>query len=267
MRYLRPNDLDEAIAAIAAGGLPLAGGSVLVPLIARGALTPAAVVDVGRLAPLNELRDHDGELVVGAAVTLEAVARGPAAGESALAEAAARIGNPLVRRVGTVGGNVGSGLPTADLAPALLVLDATVTWAGSKEGPAPISRALSGPESGRFFDTVRIRRDPDRHSGFVKFAWREATGAAVVSVAFAARRTDGAIVDARLAVGGVVAPSRLARTEAALEGGPWRGSEVYEAAEGAAVEAAELAELDDADHRRALVALGVRRLLERLGAA
>jgi CO/xanthine dehydrogenase FAD-binding subunit len=267
VRYLRPTDLDEAVAAIAAGGIPLAGGSVLVPLIARGALSPDAIVDVSRLAPLNELRDEDGELTVGAAVTLEALARAPTPGAAALAEAAAAVGNPLVRRVGTVGGNVGSGLPTADLAPALLVLDAMVTWAGSAEDRAPVSHALSGAESARFFDTVRIRRDPDRRSGFVKFAWREATGAAVVSVAFAAGRADGAVASPRLAVGGLVAPCRLDRAEAALEGGPWSGPAVDEAADAAAEEAAELAGLGDDDERPGLVALGVRRLLHRLGEA
>ena len=267
MRYLRPHDLDEAVAAIAAGGVPLAGGSVLVPLIARGALSPAAIVDVGRLAPLTELRDEDGEITVGAAVTLETLTRVPPAGEAALPEAAAAVGNPLVRRVGTLGGNVGSGLATADLVPALLALDATVTWAGSDEEPAPVSHALSGAESERFFDTVRIRRDPERRSGFVKFAWREATGAAVVSVAFAAGRADGAIANARLAVGGLVAPTRLAGAEAALEGGPDSGLAIDGAAEAAAEEAAELAGLGHDDGRPRLVALGVRRLVERWAAA
>jgi CO/xanthine dehydrogenase FAD-binding subunit len=267
VRYLRPNDLDEAIDAIAAGGLPLAGGSVLVPLIARGALSPAAIVDVSRLAPLNEIRDEDGELTIGAAVTLEAVTQIPAAGEAALAEAAARIGNPLVRRVGTVGGNVGSGLPTADLAPVLLVLDATVGWAGSTDDPAPVSQALAGADSGRFFATVRIRRDADRRSGFLKFAWREATGASVVSVAFAASRADGAIANPRLAIGGLVAPVRLARAEAALADSPWSGHAIDEAADAAAEEAAGLAGVGDDDERPRLVALGVRSLVERLGAA
>lgn len=267
MRYLRPTDLDEAVAAIAAGGLPLAGGSVLVPLIARGALSPDVIVDVSRLAPLNELRDEDGELTVGAAVTLEALARAQPAGEAALAEAASAVGNPLVRRVGTVGGNIGSGLPTADLDPALLALDATVTWAGSADGPVTVSHALAGAESARFFDTVRIRRDPDRRSGFVKFAWREATGAAVVSVAFAAGHAYGAIENPRLAVGGLVVPGRLARAEAALEGSSWSGPGVADAADAAAEDAAELAALSEDDERLRLVALGVRRLVERLGAA
>lgn len=266
MRYLRPNDLDEAVAAIAAGGTPLAGGSVLVPLIARGALSPVALVDVGRIAELTEIRDEDGELTVGAAVTLEALALARAGGEAAVTEAAAAVGNPLVRRIGTVGGNVGSGLPTADLAPALLALEATVTSAGSAEDPAPVSEALFGAGSGRFFDGVRIRRDPDRRSGFVKFAWREATGAAVVSVAFAASRADGTIASPRLAVGGLVAPSRLARAEAALAGNAWSAAAIDEAAEAAAEEARLVAKLGHDDERPPLVALGLRRLVERLAA-
>ena len=253
MRYLRPNDLDEALAAIDEGGLPLAGGSVLVPLIARGDLTPSAVVDVSRLAPLGEIRDEDGELAIGAAVTLEAVARLPAAGEAALPEAAAGVGNPLVRRVGTVGGNLASGLPTADLVPALLVLDAETTWAGS--------------EPARLLTTVTIRRDPGRCSGFAKFAWREATGAAVASVAFAGVSRDGAVAEPRVAVGGLVAPCRLERAEAALTDRPWSERAIDEAATAAARESAERSGLPADDLRPRLVALGLRRLLHRLGAA
>lgn len=268
MRYLRPTELDQALAEIADGALPLAGGSVLVPLIARGALTPSSIVDVSRLPQLNEVRDDDGELTVGAAVTLTALAGLRPAGEAALSEAAAAVGNPLVRRIGTVGGNVGSRLPQADLAPALLVLDASVVWAGPGDERASVADVLAGAAgSGRLVGAVRIGRDPTRRSGFVKFAWREATGAAVASVAFAAARADGAVAEPRLAVGGLVAPCRLPTAEAVLAGRPWSEATIEEAAAAAAEEASTRAELEDPDDiRPRLVALGVRRLLHRLGA-
>jgi carbon-monoxide dehydrogenase medium subunit len=265
VRYVRPNDLDEALSALAGGAVPLSGGSVLVPLIARGALEPAAVVDVGRLAPLRELRDGDGELFVGSAVTLAALAGVEPAGEAALPEAAARVGNPLVRRVATVGGNIASRLPTADLVPALLALDASVVRAGDDGGGVPVPELLAESGPPRLLLGVQIRRDPSRRSGFVKFAWRQATGAAVASVALAGLDADGAIAEPRVAIGGLAAPQRLVRAEAVLAGLPWASAPVDEAAAAAANEAATLDGLGDPDDTRPqLVALGVRRLLRRL---
>jgi CO/xanthine dehydrogenase FAD-binding subunit len=269
VRYVRPNDLDEAVAAVAEGGLPLAGGSVLVPLIARGDLEPGTVVDVGRLAPLRELRDGDGALAVGSAVTLTELEGVEPAGEAALPEAAGRVGNPIVRRVATVGGNVASRLQQADLAPALLALDATVTWVtAAGEGSSPVADVLAGGAGpGRLLLSVRVGRNPSRRSGFVKFAWRQATGTAVASVAFAALDADGAIAEPRLAVGALAEPRRLGRAELLLAGHPWGGAPVEDAAAVAAEEAAALPGLGDPDDTRPqLVALGVRRLLQRLGA-
>ena len=266
MRYVRPNDLEEAVAAVAGGGLPLAGGSVLVPLLARAEVEPAAVVDVGRLPALRELRDAGDELIVGAAVTLERLARVEPAGEAALTEAAASVGNPLVRRVATVGGNVASRLAQAALVPALLALDATVVWADDDEA-TPIADVLGGaPQPGRLVASVRIGRDASRRSGFFKLAWREATGAAVASVAVAALDRDGEIVEPRVAAGGLMQPARLGRAESVLAGRAWSEPPVDAASSAAADDARELARLDDpGDPRPELVALGVRRLLGRLG--
>ena len=266
MRYLRATHVDEAVSAVRDGALPLAGGSVLVPLIARGALTPPAVVDVGRLAPLTEVRDEDVELRIGASVTLAAVARLAGGGEAALPQSAAGVGNPLVRRVGTIGGNVASRLPTADLVPALLVLEARAVWAGSPNGGSPLADALEDAGGGRLLTAVTIRRDPSRQSGFVKFAGREATGAAIASVALAAGVRDGVVAEPRVAVGGVVAPGRLASAEAALAGRPW--PEAADEATAAAVEeCAARSGLPADDYRLRLVGAGLRRLLRGLGDA
>jgi CO/xanthine dehydrogenase FAD-binding subunit len=198
-------------------------------------------------------------------VTLEALERVEPAGEAALPEAAARIGSPLVRRVATVGGNVASRLPTADLVPALLALDATVDWAGDEGSGASLADVLAGETApGRLLMSVRIRREPTRRSGFVKFAWRRSIGTPVASVAIAALRTNGAIAEPRVAIGGLAAPRRLARAEAVLAGRPWGEPPIEEAAAAAADEASTLEGVGEDDTRPQLVALGVRRLLERL---
>jgi xanthine dehydrogenase small subunit len=150
------------------------------------------------------------------------------------------------------------------------VLDAEVVFAvAGGEERGRIEDVLDRPPApGRLVVAVRIRRDPVRRSGFVKFAWRRSTGAAVASVALAARDADGSIAEPRLAVGGLAAPGRLPAAEALLAGRRWDDAPVKEAASAAAEEAARGAGLaDPGDSRRRLVALGVRQLLERLAKA
>jgi aerobic carbon-monoxide dehydrogenase medium subunit len=266
MRYLRPHDLADAVAHVAAGAVPIAGGSVVVPRVARGEAEPTTIVDVGHLEPLRRLDADGDELVIGAAVTLDRLAGLDGEGEAALREAAAGIANPLVRRLGTVGGNVASGLDQADLVPALLVLGAEAVWLGpGGEEREPVAASL-GRGGDWLLTAVRIRRDPGRRSGFAKFAWRRATGTAVASVALAARADNGVIRDPRVGAGGFLPPAQLEKAEGLLDGKPWNDDAVAEAAAVAALEAAERAGLAANDLRPRLVGVGVRRLVARLGA-
>jgi len=86
------------------------------------------LVDIGRLKELARIWSDDTALYLGATSSLARIAVDAAIRSNfqALAEAAAAVGNPQVRRAATIGGNVALGSATADLVPALLVLDAQV---------------------------------------------------------------------------------------------------------------------------------------------
>jgi carbon-monoxide dehydrogenase medium subunit len=238
---VRATDVGGAVAALAGGGVALAGGTGLVPQIARGLLDAAVVVDVSRLEPLRELRLEADALHLGAGVRLaDLLARDDLPPEhAALTEAAAEIGNPLVRRIGTVGGNLGLRLPQADLQPPLLALGAEVVCAGpGGEERRPVGDVVAGavPQD-RLILAVRVPLAPGSRSAFAKLAWRRSTGSSVASAA-ALVGPDGT---ARVAVGGV-GPARLVAPErVADEVGPLDG------------------------YRRGLVAEAVRRALERAG--
>src|SRR5260370_21163941 len=103
---MRPVDLAEAVTAIAAGAVPLAGGTILVPAIHSGQALPAEVIDVARLPGLAGIKTSSGGLTIGAATTLAELAGAVLpAGERALVEAAQVVANPFVRRPATLGGN------------------------------------------------------------------------------------------------------------------------------------------------------------------
>ena len=84
---------------------------------------------------LNGVRETDQVLHIGATTTHTQIAESPVLQRtcSALTQAAASVGGPLVRNRGTIGGNIVNASPAADLACALLALDAEAVLRSEKE--------------------------------------------------------------------------------------------------------------------------------------
>jgi 4-hydroxybenzoyl-CoA reductase subunit beta len=111
--YLQPRSLDEAIRMKAdAGptGMYVAGGTDLYPNMKRRHQEPDAVISLAPLQELDQIREGDDgtSLVVGAGVTLTKLHTHPAvrAHYGAVARAAELVSTPLLRNMGTLGGNI-----------------------------------------------------------------------------------------------------------------------------------------------------------------
>jgi carbon-monoxide dehydrogenase medium subunit len=85
-------------------------------------------VDVTRIVGLDEIREEDGTIVIGAGVTHNQIVESRLLQQkaTALVEASYVVGGPQVRNVATIGGNVAHALPAADGTTALNALDAEV---------------------------------------------------------------------------------------------------------------------------------------------
>jgi xanthine dehydrogenase YagS FAD-binding subunit len=105
--YARPATLDEALTLLAEdGAAPLAGGTDLMGQLDRGIRAPRLLVDL-QDAGLDTIAARDDGLELGAAVTLADLAASPAlARYSAVVTAASSAASPLLRAIGTVGGNL-----------------------------------------------------------------------------------------------------------------------------------------------------------------
>jgi xanthine dehydrogenase YagS FAD-binding subunit len=105
--YARPSSLDEALELLGRGdAAPLAGGTDLAGQLDRGIRSPTLLVDL-RDAALAAVEERGGGLRIGATTTLATVAGSPlVAPYAALARAASLAASPLLRTVGTVGGNL-----------------------------------------------------------------------------------------------------------------------------------------------------------------
>jgi xanthine dehydrogenase YagS FAD-binding subunit len=105
--YARPASLKEALELLAEpGAIPLGGGTDLAGQVDGGISRPALLVDL-QAAGLDDVREDGEGLFVGAGATLADLAASPLLGPYRAVESAARLAaSPLLRNVGTVGGNL-----------------------------------------------------------------------------------------------------------------------------------------------------------------
>jgi carbon-monoxide dehydrogenase medium subunit len=141
--YAAPTALQEALEVLASreGAKVLAGGHSLLPLMKLRLLSPPLLVDIGHIPGLDQIREDDGYLVIGANVTHARAARSDVVRRHAAAlwEAASWVGDPQVRNRGTVCGSVAHADPASDEPGAVLALGATMvarSLEGTREIPA-----------------------------------------------------------------------------------------------------------------------------------
>jgi 4-hydroxybenzoyl-CoA reductase subunit beta len=107
-----PRSLDEAARILAgegAGARVVAGGTDLYPNMKRRHQTPHTLVSLRRIPELNRIGgDPDNGLRLGAGLSLTRVANDPAVRAScpALTRAIGLISTPILRNMGTIGGNL-----------------------------------------------------------------------------------------------------------------------------------------------------------------
>src|SRR3954466_2776418 len=93
--YTAPKTLDEALALLAEGAKPLAGGMSLIPMMKLRLASPEHLVDIGRLTELKGIRETSDEIRIGAAATHFEIQTSPVLLRacSVLPKTAARIGD------------------------------------------------------------------------------------------------------------------------------------------------------------------------------
>ena len=110
-QLFQPASTDEALGVLdqyGADAWVLAGGLDTWDWLKDRVKKPAAVVDLGGITELREIRSLGGGLDIGAMATLREVIRHPDVSEqfSMLASAASQAASPQIQNQGTVGGNV-----------------------------------------------------------------------------------------------------------------------------------------------------------------
>ena len=233
----------------------------------RGMRAPLTVA-IDRLPELRGFSVHEEHIEIGAALSLTEVERRLDGRVPLLAQMVPQFASRLIRNGATFGGNLGTGSPIGDSAPALLALEAVVVLA-SAQGDREVAvadyftgyrRSVRRPDE--LIRAVRIPLPLAPLTAFHKIAKRRFDDISSVAVGFALDVQDGVVRRARIGLGGVAAtPLRAHATEDALTGQPWQEDAVRRAAE---VLATEGTPLDDhrasAAYRRAMLGQALLKL-------
>jgi CO/xanthine dehydrogenase FAD-binding subunit len=192
MEFLQPATWSEALAMKGAhpDALPIAGGTDVMVDINFDRLRPASIIDLTRVADINEWGMDGGLLRIGAGVTYTRIIEELADRLPGLAMASRTVGSPQIRNRGTVGGNLGSASPAGDAHPPLLASAALVELAstgGSRRLPA--REFYTGPKRNAMRDdeliaafVIESAKGPQQ---FSKVGTRNAMVIAVCSFAIA----------------------------------------------------------------------------------
>lgn len=219
MSFVIAQSLDEALAAIAAGARPIAGGTDLVVGARHGkAPLPNSLVAIDRLAELKNITETAHGVSIGALVSHQEIESHVLLSSvfAGLADGCALVGSPSTRHLGTLGGNIMNASPAMDTGAPLAVMGAEVelrSLHGSRR--VPIEQLWTGP--GRTAATadelcvaVHIPALGVRaNSAYVRLEYRRAMEIAVVgAAAFVALADDGTVAALRVGLT-AVAPTIL----------------------------------------------------------
>ncbi|ADG98004.1 molybdopterin dehydrogenase FAD-binding protein [Segniliparus rotundus DSM 44985] len=228
--FVRPASLHEALrlvredpsATIVAGSTDLG-----VEVNIRGK-RPERVIAVDRLPELRRFAVEADAVEIGAAIPLTEVERRLGGLVPLLGQMLPQFASRLIRNSATLGGNLGTGSPIGDSAPALLALGAELVLVDADgERVVALSDYFTGYRQSvrrpdELIRAVRVPLPLASVTGFHKIAKRRFDDISSVAAAFAFDVEDGVVRTARIGLGGVAAtPIRALRAEAALEGKPW----------------------------------------------
>lgn len=214
-RYLRPVVLDQALDALNEykGSIKvLAGGQSLLPLMAMRLADPDILLDINDLAELQEIRDLENCVEIGALIRHQRLIDDPIIQRHApvLSLVARHIGHLAIRHRGTIGGSLVHCDPAAELPLAVQALDGELlvqSVGQSRRLPAEnffLSYLMSAVEHHEMLTAIRI----PKLMAHTRFAFDEVSGrtgdfALVSALAIITLSDDESIQVARLAIGGV----------------------------------------------------------------
>ena len=278
--FLSPKSIEEAISLLAKHGPEaklIAGGTDLVSEMRWGEWRPQYVLSLSQIPDLDEIQfDKTAGLRMGAACTIGEIERSKVIKEyyPLLAQAASVLGSMEIRNRATVGGNLCTAAPSADMPPSLLVHGAKAVIATKKgEKVVALEDFFTGPKKTILnHDEILVRLEmppvePNSAGEYIKFGRRNAMEIAMIGVAALITLEDGndTCKTARLAFATAApTPIRAKEAEKILNGKKLIQETIDQAAESASREASPRTSWRTTEeYRRDLIRVLTRRAIKK----
>lgn len=275
--YHAPRTLTEACTLLDELGekaTVLAGGTDVLHKMKVGKLAPPHLISLKQLDELRGIRHEEGRgIVMGALTSHNAIYTSKLLQERylSLPMAAHTMASNQICNMGTVGGNIVNGVPSADLPPILIALNSSVRLVSTKgERTMALEKFFHGAAQtviapGEILADITIPDQPATGSTYMKFGLRRSGALAVVGVAVSVTVKGDILEDCRIVLASAAPTVMRARdAEGVLVGKRVSDELLAEAGERAAAESRPRDSIrGSAEYRRNLVGVLTKRALKK----
>ncbi|MCP4751254.1 MAG: xanthine dehydrogenase family protein subunit M [Proteobacteria bacterium] len=202
----------------------IAGGTDVIVNMKKKIWSPKQLVSINRIEELQKVEKTNGSIEIGSCCTVAELAASELIREKlcAVCESAVNLGSPLIRNLATIGGNLGSARPAAELPPSLMAYGAHVGLKNrSSSRIVDLNDFFTGPgttvlQADEIIVDIQVDTPPPYSgAGYLNLGVRKANDINIVNVAsfLALDGPEGVILSARIVMG-CVGPKHLRATSA-----------------------------------------------------
>lgn len=229
-KYISPENKEETLKILKEEGVNVcivAGSTNVLPDIKIKKLSPKNLVDINAIEELRGVDKKKDKICIGPLTTIAELINSELILKESkvLIQAAQEFADPLVRNNATIGGNLVTASPAADMAVPLLTLDALIKIESvGQKREVKLKDFFLGPGKTVLQDDEMIvgiefeQSDINKNGYFIKLGQRKAMAVAITSLAVNLEVRQNKIIRIRVAVGSVApTPIRLTVVEEFLK--------------------------------------------------
>ena len=239
--YARPSRMNDALRLKEAQpeAILISGATDIALRVTKKREILKEIIDLGGLTELKSYEKKENKIIIGAGLDLEEIKIKCENDLPALYKMLSVFGSRQIRRLATLGGNIGSASPIGDTLPVLIAFGASVELKNlNGERLIPMNEFITGyrqtqRKSDELITAVHIPI-PDKSTiiSSYKVSKRKDLDISTVSAAFRLKMKSDTIEEIILAYGGMAEKTKQAsRSESFLLGKNWNEKNIEEAAE------------------------------------
>jgi carbon-monoxide dehydrogenase medium subunit len=229
-KYISPENKEEALKILKeeeVNACIVAGSTNVLPDIKVKKLSPKILVDITAIEELRGIDKEKDKICIRPLTTITELTNSELILKEGkiLIQAAQEFADPLVRNNATIGGNLVTASPAADMAVPLLTLDALIKIESvMRKREVKLKDFFLGPGKTVLHDDEMIvgiefeQSDINKNGYFIKLGQRKAMAIAIAGLALNLEVKQNKIIQIRIAMGSVApTPIRLTATEEFLK--------------------------------------------------